>query len=366
MDVPPATFVNDQVARLLDQALPPRRDGETDDEFARRAVLSHESKRRAATAFVIPTGEPNAPTGERQPKNARFEDDPGSVSSAPKFRYLHPTDTLSAHGGISFGPAISGFDSAIGAGKPTLDAMEAFTSESDSIIRTIVFRAVGEELSNVPSRVRSPKLDNPSKFSGMNSHTAFIAWLEELTTWMKASFMGGKGCACYRVTILKTYLTGSALQWFSDYVEPRIGQSLIEYEFSSILCAMHQRFITAATAQKATQEFDAVRYKAKHGPLKLADELINSSSCMREPMPEFIIKQRFMKLLPSNISGLMMLHRALSPEYSDMPSLRFHANQIWDVINLIVRNGRTGFTSTSATAAITAPQPNTSISTAPK
>jgi hypothetical protein len=47
----------------------------------------------------------------------------------------------------------------------------------------------------------------------------------------------------------------------------------------------------AATAQKASREFDAVRYKQEEGPLKLLDDLMDSSGRMREPMPEFIIRQ---------------------------------------------------------------------------
>ncbi|KAJ7022618.1 hypothetical protein C8F04DRAFT_1194343 [Mycena alexandri] len=365
MGTPAPTAVPKDLQAQVDQALHPRYPTETDAEYQHRAHASGESKRRAAAAFPVDQAAQSLQAPIDRPfKSARFEDSSISaagrravpplgptdgISTARPPRTLGPADSISTAGGISFGPAVSGFDNGIGTGITTIDALEAFAAEAQSVIRSIVHRSVGEELASVPPRVRSPKLDNPSKFSGVNNHTQFIQWLEELTTWMRASFMGGDGCANYRITVLKTYLTGNALQWFADYVEPRVGQSTIPYEFASILCAMHRRFITAATAQKASREFEAVRYKAEDGPLKLMDDLVDASSRMREPMPDFIIRQRFMKLIPENIRSLMVLHHALSAEYSDSASLRFHSNQIWDAYNNAAKAPQTFLAATNPT-----------------
>ncbi|KAJ7602921.1 hypothetical protein DFH06DRAFT_1152409 [Mycena polygramma] len=348
--------INEPMVNELNSALPPRQPHETMDEFRRRAALSAASKRRAADAFPLPAFKSDSarPSAPAHVKYTRFED-PGSISSAPRYRQRDPEAVSTG-----FGPSVSAIDRASGIGKPTFDAMEEFNAEAEALIRSIIYRQVGTELANVPSRVRAPKLDNPSKFSGANNHQGFITFVEELTTWMRASFMGGPGTDTYRITVLKTFLAGNALQWFLDYVETKTGNSLIPYEFDSIICAMHQRFVTAATAQQASREFEAVKYKAENGPLKLMDELLDASNRMREPMPDFIIRQRFMRLLPDYIGGLMNLHRNLSAEYSDIATLRYHANQIWDVYNInnkLTRNTAGINTSTPAAASSTAPRP---------
>ncbi|KAJ7654146.1 hypothetical protein DFH06DRAFT_1133694 [Mycena polygramma] len=340
----PSTLASD-----INAALPSRRDGETHEEFQRRAAMSADSKKRASEAFVLPTPRVDAPF-----KSTRFED-PGSISSAPRYRQAAQEEVPVASG---FGPSISAYELTSGVGKPTFDAMEEFNLEAENLLRMIIYRQVGLELTNVPARIRTPKLDNPSKYSGANDHQEFVTWLEELVTWMRASFMGGPGADSYRITVLKTNLLGNALKWFIDYVEARNGTSAIKYDFESIICAMHRRFVTAATAQKASREFEAIRYKPEDGPLKLMDNLVDASSRMREPMPEFIIRQKFMRLLPDAMTGLMTLHRGLSAEYTDIATLRFNAWQIWDVYNNTPKSSRNALgTSTSTPAA--APTPAT-------
>ncbi|KAJ7658302.1 hypothetical protein DFH06DRAFT_1327582 [Mycena polygramma] len=309
--------IDGRLRQEIDQALPPRRPDETFAEFNNRAELSANSKRRAAAAFHIPdftefNTEARTPnmTHHGPAKATRF-DDPGSISSAPRFA-RPATGNISTMSHFA-APTASGFEATSAVGKPTFDAMEEFNAEAERILRTIIYRQVGEELSDLSIRIKAPRLDNPAKYAGDNSHTDFITWLEGLVTWMRASFMGGPGAADrYRITT-------------------RTGHSAIPYDFASIICAMHRRFVTAATAQKASREFEAVRYKSDEGPLKLMDDLVDTSSRMREPMPDFIIRQRFMRLLPDSISGIMALHRGLSAEYSDIATLRFNANQIWDV-----------------------------------
>ncbi|KAJ7086350.1 hypothetical protein B0H15DRAFT_801549 [Mycena belliarum] len=335
---PATTAVDARLAAEIDKALPPRRDYESDAEFARRAQSS---------AAI--------------PKVTRFES-MESISSAPRYRQ-QAAESMSAVGGPGIGPALTRMDFSPSVGTSPADLLVEFNEEADKVIRALITRQVGASLDDLPSRLRAPKLEPPPKYGGENDHVKFMAWLELVCTWMRASFMGGPGTADnYRITVLKTLLNGSALQWFSDYVETRSGMSLIPYEFESVICALHRRFITAATAQKASREFDAVRYNAENGPLKLMDELIDCSGRLREPMPDFIIRQRFMRLLPDAISGTMSLHRALSAEYSDIAQLRAHSHQIWDYFNTEKRRARLGAAPTATTANATqTPRPVTTV-----
>ncbi|KAJ6493579.1 hypothetical protein C8R47DRAFT_1269421 [Mycena vitilis] len=349
---PDTTVIEDVLARDINTALPPRRDGETNDDFYRRASMASNSSRRAAAAFPIPGAREGAHFAPGPIKVTRFED-PGSISSAPRARPYAFGAIPPAHD-TGFGHPMSGIDPISGAGKSTIDAMADFGTEAETHLRSIIHRQVGDEF-DVPSRIKAPKLDNPRKFSGVNDHTSFIDWVQQLVTWMRAQFMGGIAADGYRITVLKTYLIGTALQWFGDYVETRSGISEIPYDFASVICAMHKRFVTAATAQKATREFDAVKYKPDEGPLKLMDELVDASARMREPMPDFIIRQRFMSLLPESILDILTLHRALSAEYSDIATLRFNSNQVWDVYNLSPNRARSNARGAAVTSTTTPP-----------
>ncbi|KAJ7683837.1 hypothetical protein B0H17DRAFT_1137460 [Mycena rosella] len=46
----------------------------------------------------------------------------------------------------------------------------------------------------------------------------------------------------------------AALDWFTSEVEPIDRESDIAHDLASILCAMHERFVTSATAQQATKD----------------------------------------------------------------------------------------------------------------
>ncbi|KAJ6485364.1 hypothetical protein C8R47DRAFT_1072721 [Mycena vitilis] len=204
------------LAREVNATLPPRRDNETNEQFQRRSAQSANSARRAAAAFPVADYTDGRHETPGPVKMTRFED-AGSISSAPRYRPNAP-EGISAVSTTGFGTPLSGAEPISGTGKSTFDAMEEFNNEAETYLRNIIHRQVGEEL-DVPSRIRVPRLSSPSKFSGTNDHRAFIDWLQEVATWMRASFMGGPGADRYRVTVLKTLLVGLALQWFVDYVE---------------------------------------------------------------------------------------------------------------------------------------------------
>ncbi|KAJ7078290.1 hypothetical protein B0H15DRAFT_756290, partial [Mycena belliarum] len=102
------------------------------------------------------------------------------------------------------------------------------------------------------------KLNNPPFYKGEDDDDKFITWLGKLCTWLQGYGLGGPKYEAHRIVYVKTALDGHALEWFDHEVEPADRDSDIPYEFIEILCAMHRRFITSATAQRATKEFEAV------------------------------------------------------------------------------------------------------------
>jgi hypothetical protein len=145
---------------------------------------------------------------------------------------------------------------------------------------------------------------------------------------MRAQFYCGPDLDEYRVTLLKTLLDGPALEWFIDHVKAEDED--MEMDFTTIVCSLHHRFVTAATAQQASRDFDAVRYNAEEGPLKLMEQLITHSRCMREPLPDFIIRQWFLRLVPHEMEEFLLKHRSLTAEYSTISQLRMYAYLLLD------------------------------------
>ncbi|KAK6977220.1 hypothetical protein R3P38DRAFT_2377734, partial [Favolaschia claudopus] len=213
-----------------------------------------------------------------------------------------------------------------------LDVFEEFRRETDHSIARIVEKHLGEEL-NVPSRVKSPRIDTPRKFTGTDDHLAFMKWLESLAAWMRTMFYGGSDPDIdqYRVSVLKNLLDDVALQWYIDFVDSPKAGNVVPSDFVEVLCSLHRRFITTATAHQALRDFDAVRFKSEDGPLKLMDDLEACSQRMREPMPDIILKQRFMKLIPLALKEDLQALRGISESYSSIQQIRTHANQLWEV-----------------------------------
>ncbi|KAJ7433442.1 hypothetical protein B0H11DRAFT_1614915, partial [Mycena galericulata] len=105
---------------------------------------------------------------------------------------------------------------------------------------------------------RAPKMNNPPTFKGEDDDAIFLPWLGKLCTWLQGYGLGGPKYDGHRIIYLKTALDGHALEWFHHEVEPLDRESDIPYEFEEIICALHRRFVTSATAQRATKEYEAV------------------------------------------------------------------------------------------------------------
>ncbi|KAJ7040898.1 hypothetical protein C8F04DRAFT_1177504 [Mycena alexandri] len=328
----------------LDGALPPRTPHESTEEFNRRAQFALDGRRRAASAFAFdvgPTDTSTAHVQQRAETHARMNP-ANNVSMA--------NTTAPQTPGLGFGPDVTIFGDAVSHAEGVL---EEYHAENDRKIAAIIHRQVGEVL-DVPSRIKALKLPSPSMFSGsVNDPAAILTYVETMATWMRAQFMGGPEADTYRVTLLKTLLTGNALEWFIEHVEGQNGPVTVPYEFTSVVCALHRRFITFATAEKASRAFDQVRYKAEDGPSKFMDDLVSASRKMREPMPDFVICQRFMRLIPEKIREHLVLHKGLSEVYSTIQQLRFHATYVWDG-NAVLRTTPSASTQSSHPAHATA------------
>ncbi|KAF8160133.1 hypothetical protein K438DRAFT_1985931 [Mycena galopus ATCC 62051] len=151
---------------------------------------------------------------------------------------------------------------------------EEFWRETEGDISKIVEKHLSEELI-VPSHIKPPKLDTPTKYTGANDHLTFMRWIESLTVWMRTMFYGRSDPALYkyRVSVPKNLLSDTALQWYIDFVDAPLTENPIPEDFMRALCALHRRFITISTPHQVLRDFEVVHFKAKGRPLRLMDNL---------------------------------------------------------------------------------------------
>ncbi|KAJ7151167.1 hypothetical protein C8R46DRAFT_1229440 [Mycena filopes] len=375
----PDVEVPEDIAQGAAHALGPRRDGESLEEFGRRAEVTLARKERVAAAFSPPPSTVADAGPTARGLTARFED-VGSISTATR----RPRVPLPASGrAANYGGSLShtGYLTSDDADGMIGDVFADFRRETDEKITDIIGRHLNEEII-LPSRIKSPRLENPTKFTGTDDHQGFIKWLEQLAAWMRTMFYGGSDPDTdrYRVSVLKNLLAGSALEWYIEFVENDKYGSSAPFSFVGVLCALHRRFISTATAQQALRDFEAIRFVFEGGPLKLMDDLEACSRRMREPMPEVIIRQRFMKLIPAPLHDDLQSLRGISETYSMIGQMRTQSFQLWDALKtargvsrlrLLASSGKTDAASTAPSARRTTipeakPRANTSASAAPR
>ncbi|KAF8146264.1 hypothetical protein K438DRAFT_1990903 [Mycena galopus ATCC 62051] len=211
---------------------------------------------------------------------------------------------------------------------------EIFVTEKMAQISRVIERQLGEVMEAPP---KAPRMRDPPMYKGDDDDEAFMAWLGRLVTFLQGYSLGGPKYDTNRIVYLKSALDSHALEWFASEVEPIDRDSDIPYEFESIICAMHRRFVTSATATKATQDFEGVRYDPTRGIEYLVSELQRTAGKMREPPAEFTIRQRFMRLIPSDAHD-ELISRGMRPEYTELDMLKNHA-RVWLEGRSMMRGG---------------------------
>ncbi|KAJ6503042.1 hypothetical protein DFH09DRAFT_1335712 [Mycena vulgaris] len=318
----------------MDRALAPRGPRESAHDFQRRGLGTVERKTRNMDSFA-PAEFRSGGTANTQ-RQARFAGT-GSVSTAgqrlPYGSSARSRDEPPHLAPMGVNQSISGVLTPQHPAEHNPETtFEVFAAEKDDQICLMVDRHVGRAMVAPP---RVPKIENPPLFRGEDDDDIFMPWLGKLCTWLQGYGLGGPQYEDHHIMYLKTALDGHALEWFNTEVEPLDRESTILFEFDTILCALHRRFVTSATAQRATHDYDVVKYNPARGVEHLIGELIRTSNKMREPHTPFTIRKRFMAEIPVSVHN-ELIRRGLFPEYTNLEMLKNHA-QTWIEAQALMR-----------------------------
>ncbi|KAJ7608286.1 hypothetical protein DFH06DRAFT_1346967 [Mycena polygramma] len=318
----------DEFQGKADAVLPPRGANESPDAFYGRGTRLVSRKERTAAAFSPEDGRGYHPAPSASAahfaKTARFED-PGSISTAIRKPFPNYTGSGLKPGAGNVSAVTIGHDS----DSPATN-FEVFHQDQERLVRRIAHREIGEAL-NLPPHIRSVKTDPPTKYKGEDDLDIFMKFVELHCTWLRSQMLCGYDTSVdkYRTSILKSHLEGPALEWFILTISNPHFAPERELTFTETLCALLQRFVTSANAQRATHAFDLVRFDNAAGPDEFAEQLLKRANLMRHVPDEFAINQRFLAGLPQAIRYKMKVDKEMTAEYTPFSSLHHTARHLW-------------------------------------
>jgi hypothetical protein len=259
--VPPA-----DIQIEMNHIISPQGEGESNQDFERRAMATIRRKERASAAFPIPkpkaNDEPIRRTGSdthlnlpQHPGPQHPIEDIGSISTAIRSRDVRfgslPATRAPATSFAGLSQNASGFQSMGGLEETAVTVFDEFTRDMAKVIRRIIDRNLGQTLT-LPNHIRPPKVDPPGKYAGADNHGVFIQFLERVCTWMRSQLITGPETDAYRITLLSGQLEGYALEWITELMESyndgSNSEPPFELTFTNVFCEMHRRFVTSADA----------------------------------------------------------------------------------------------------------------------
>ncbi|KAF8180274.1 hypothetical protein K438DRAFT_1976790 [Mycena galopus ATCC 62051] len=228
-----------EVQPSIDRALPPRCDNESNEVFERCAKAALACRENAAGTFhaahSAASPSPGFTRAEPHTSASMADSTPWRAHPLRGFSYITQQPSLAGHATV----------------------FEMFVAEKMAQISRIIEQQLGEVMEAPP---KAPRMRDPPMYKGEDDDKLFMAWFGRLVMFLQGYSLGGPKYDINRIVYLKSALDSHALEWFAMEVEPIDWDSDIPYDFESIICAMHRRFVTSATATKATQDFESVQY----------------------------------------------------------------------------------------------------------
>ncbi|KAJ6503185.1 hypothetical protein C8R47DRAFT_1210461 [Mycena vitilis] len=193
------------IQNAMNAVVSPRADGESIEEFDKRAAAVLRTKDKTHLAFPLPAHEAtDAITRKHTEMNSRSATLGPNASRNPnaegvRARALIHMNRLEGNSGgrarfdearspVTLGSSISGYHSGVGASGH--DVITDFADDMEEIIRTTIHHCVGVRV-ELPPNVRPAKVSNPAKYAGQDDHELFMTKLEKLLGWFRVNLYGG-------------------------------------------------------------------------------------------------------------------------------------------------------------------------------
>jgi hypothetical protein len=233
---------------------------------------------------------------------------------------------------ISRGPVIAG-NTVISQQAPVTGAVQ-YENTALRRLRIWIRERVGDPITT--PEIKGLKLTTPEAYGGADSIAEFEEWLGNVLRYYRLLRMCGRDLNSERVVYLGTMLKNKALDWYTQEVEAP-HRTVSDWSFTELICCIYSRFITEATAAKATEQFYAVKYAKSKGVLAFFNELQAAAIRMVQRPDDYTMRRRLIDGLPENIVEILMKSRSISAEHSMLEEVLEQATQVETTIEYLDR-----------------------------
>lgn len=281
-------------------------------------------------------GPPSPPPRRRPARPPSPEDALRRPASGVNPRFLREQHLPSASQGIGLTRTLTQRDAAV-----------AYAESAYQWISDCIDEAVGRSLEILP-QIKSVKVSQPKSYLGQDDTDEFEEWLLTVLRWLRVTRITGPELDVERVQLLGLILSGAALDWYNQEVASPYRQ-IRHWRFEDAVCALYRRFIHQATAQTATEKFEAVRFDNKTGTAAYFGELRKFATRMVAHPDPYTFRRRFLNGLPRSIVMELTRGRGLSAENSSIDELLHEAIAIENAIQYLEAYDRVSRTNTTRT-----------------
>jgi hypothetical protein len=180
-------------------------------------------------------------------------------------------------------------------------------------VRRIIDREPSSSASNTFIKTVAAVTPIP-KYGGDDDLEAFMRWLQGFITFIDIHQLVGRDNDYNRILTIGSALEGRALSWYNLNMRgPLSGPPLT---FLDTIINVSDEFITPASATRAQQSFDRVKYSRSLGIRTYVRELQTLSTHIFMTIDEYTLRRQIVNAIPQIICDWLIEHKGLSTSTS--------------------------------------------------
>jgi hypothetical protein len=201
------------------------------------------------------------------------------------------------------------------------------------------------------AEMKGVKVEPPEPYDGKDELPVWERWLDELLSYFYFYRVVGLALDRQWVLFIGTRLKGAAATWFHQEV---VGPSIqsIKWTFEEVITGLFNHFLMEITAQKAVDEYEAVKFTRVKGVLGFWNEFAQVAERMANLPNNATLRRQFVELLPDELVHLMCRIHGVNVEISSAAELLEAARKV-ETSEHYISSRRKGGRVTAPTSATT-------------
>ena len=148
------------------------------------------------------------------------------------------------------------------------------------------------------------------KYGGSDDLEEFMKWLQKLLTFVDIHQLVGEANDYNRTLTVGSAMEGAAQSWYNLNIQGPLCEG--RTSFTETIIWISDEFLTPASAMKAQQSFDRVKYARSRGIHSFVRELQTLSSHIFLVVDEYTLRRQIVEAIPQSICDWLIKHKGLS------------------------------------------------------